>query len=184
MSLFDFLKVCVFTDVEGVVTFEGHPVSGAKVVRTAEVIFNGKKFSDETTTDIEGRFKFGAIYTHSINTFLPSEKMIHQDIFIHHENKKFHGWKSTKHNYNYNGELNRMDKISGELKITDPENTYTTQVTKINERDPQPKFIPFILSCELTNDEENYRFPGNHSLSGSANGLCLWPNEVKKNKEK
>lgn len=40
MSLFDFMKVCVFTDVSGVVTLEGKPVAGARIVRTATLVLS------------------------------------------------------------------------------------------------------------------------------------------------
>lgn len=154
MSLFDFMKVCVFTDVSGVVTLEGKPVAGARIVRTATLVFNGKKFKDETTTDAEGRFQLGAIYARTINKVLPSEDFVDQKVVIYYQDKEYPAWELRKWNYDYNGELNRISsEVIHNLKI-----------------------IPFALACELT-DRVRITKPASNRLS-LIGGLCVYQGEL------
>ena len=169
MAIFDFMKICVFTDVDGVVMLEGKPVSGTKLVRTAKVVFNNDEFKDEAITDSEGRFHFDAIYSRSMNAFLPSEKLVSQQITIHHNNKLFDAWRSVKHNYNYNGELNVFKDISGALDKNLKTDSNGLPV------------VPFFLSCELTDDSSYARAAGRNNEGNVVVGLCRWPGEIVNN---
>lgn len=155
MGLFDFLKINVLSDVNGVVTLNGQPVSGVKVVLNVRIVFNNEKIEVVTETDINGKFHFDAINSKSINTILPSAKMIDQRITFHYQGKEYLGWDMVKNNYDYNGELN---------DLSEPEN--------------RNNLIPFNLSCEL-NDKSTTRRSGTHEHI-ALTGICRWEGESTK----
>lgn len=117
MGLFDFMKVCLFSEVRGVVTHNGKPVAGAKLVRSAEL--NDKTFTDTGVTDQQGRFHLKATFTKSVNAILPVEPFIYQKIFIHHQGKQYRAWEVDKRNYDVNGEIKKPINLSCELTDTD-----------------------------------------------------------------
>lgn len=104
MGLFDFMKVCLFSEVNGVVTLEGKPVVGAELIRTAKL--NDKVYTDRAVTDTSGKFHFDAMYTHSVNKMIfIIEPVIPQTITIGHNDKQYPGWRTTKRDYYENAEL-------------------------------------------------------------------------------
>jgi hypothetical protein len=107
MGLFDFMKVCLFSEVKGVVTLEGKPVVRAELVRTAKI--GEKTHADRTTTDENGRFQFPAMYTHSVYKIAPVEPYIDQKIKILADGKEFLAWNVDKRNYDLDGELRHYD---------------------------------------------------------------------------
>lgn len=117
MGMFDFLQVCLFSEVNGVVTLEGKPVAGAELVRTA--ILNDKTYKDTATTDSEGRYHFDARFTRSINSILPSEPFIYQKMIIHHQGKEIRAWEVDKRNYDIDGEIKRPLNFTCELTDQD-----------------------------------------------------------------
>jgi hypothetical protein len=96
-------KLCVFSEVRGVVLATGSPVAGATVERTWD---GGKKpGSDRTRTDAEGRFTLPAVIQSSfLASILPHEPVIRQEIVIEHEGARHPAWLFVKHNYEVNGE--------------------------------------------------------------------------------
>ena len=152
MGFFDFLKIDVLTEVNGVVTLAGEPVSGAKIVLNVRIVFNDEKFNITTETDTAGRFHFDLIKAKSINTFLPSAKMVNQKITISHQGKDYLAWDMVKNNYDYNGELNDLSEPANKTQI-----------------------IPLTLICEL-NNETNTRKAGTHDHI-ALTGMCRWEGE-------
>ena len=154
MGLFDFLKIDVLTDVNGLVTLAGKPVGGVKVILNVRIVFNDEKFERIVETDNEGRFHFDAIKAKSINTFLPSAKMVDQQITFQYQGKEYLGWDMVKNNYNYNGELNDLSESINRSNI-----------------------IPLMLVCDL-NDQSTTRKAGTHEHV-ALTGLCRWEGELK-----
>lgn len=113
MGMFDFLKVCLFSEVNGVVTQDGKPIAGAEIIRTAE--FNNKAYIDSTMTDTHGRYYFNARFINSINKILPIEPRVPQKISIRYHNKEYLGWDMDKRDYEINGEIDRKLDLVCEL---------------------------------------------------------------------
>lgn len=103
MSVFDIGKACVFSQVKGQVTFEGKPVSGAKIVRIAKW---QKEETDETMTDSEGNFELPPMYHRSVVKLLPAEFVTSQRLMVIHDNKEYGIWFTTKRAPEENSELN------------------------------------------------------------------------------
>ena len=113
MGLFDFMKVCLFSEVNGVVTLEGKPVAGAMVIRTAR--FNSDIYSDSVITDGEGRYHFDAIYTKSLKKITSMAPLVPQELTITHAGSEYLGWVMNKTNYDMNGEIGRSMSLVCEL---------------------------------------------------------------------
>ena len=149
MSLFGF-KVCLATDVKGVVTLKGKPVANAKVTR--EVVFRDEKLNSETVTDENGIFLLSAVYDRTIWKHTPFEVVIGQTINIEYDNNQYLAFGTSKRNFDLGGELNPSNVIANAGELT-----------------------PFILTCELNNDDWT-RARGD---SIAIWGLCLVPGEKK-----
>jgi hypothetical protein len=113
MGMFDFLKVCLFSEVNGQVTKDGKPVAGAEVMRSVEL--NDKTYTDTTLTNAEGRYHFAERQVKSMNSILPVEPFIPQLINIKYNKQQFIGWKMNKRNYDVNGEIDKALQLSCEL---------------------------------------------------------------------
>jgi hypothetical protein len=107
MGLFESLKVCLFSEVNGTVLMKGKPVAGAEVIQTAQ-INSGKTFTYTTITDEQGRFHFDARFSHSINKITPVQPRVPQNILFRYQGKEYGGWKTSKHNYDVGGEINSL----------------------------------------------------------------------------
>ena len=140
MGMLDFMRVYIFSEVDGVVLMNGKPVSGAKVIRTAD--YKDKVHSNTVVTDEQGRFHFDDIFTYSMRL---SETAILQRIMIHYEGEEYLAWEMMKRNDNRYGELN------------DPET-------------PEVPIKHLQLNCELTDDQKVKRIfqfeLGPHLLQG------------------
>jgi hypothetical protein len=78
-------KLCLFSEVQGIVLKSGQPVVNAQVKRYYTWAWkNDQRYQDETTTDAEGRFRFPAALESSFwGSWLPHEPQILQRIDIH-----------------------------------------------------------------------------------------------------
>ncbi len=144
MGFLDFVRIYIFSEVDGVVLMEGKPVSGAKVVRTAD--YKDKIHTNNAITDNLGRFHFDDIYTYSMRL---SETAILQKIIIYYQDNEYLAWGLLKRNENRFGELN------------DP-GTPEALITKLD------------LRCELTSNQNAERFIGSELRRRIINGLCRW----------
>ncbi len=93
MGLSDVGKVCLFSNMEGVIKLNGKPVSGAKLVRTVNL---SKDEVDETSTDENGNFKFEAKFARSLGKILPQEFAVSQVIIVSYEGKEYEMWSGVK----------------------------------------------------------------------------------------
>lgn len=97
-------QICLFSEVNAVVTLKGKPIAGAEIVRTANQL-DGKIYTDKTTTDENGKFHFDARYVFSLSNFIPTEPMIKQRMTILYQGEEYLGWQGTKRNYGHNDEI-------------------------------------------------------------------------------
>ncbi len=101
-------KLCLFSEVQGVVLKGGQPVVNAQVKRYYTWAWkNDQRYQDETTTDAEGRFRFPAALESSFwGSWLPHEPQILQRIDIHVGEQAYRAWSLEKRNYRIQGEVN------------------------------------------------------------------------------
>lgn len=103
MSIFDFLKLCLFSELNGTVTLNGSPVAEAKITQTA--IWQQTTYIHVTHTDAQGRFHFDSFNKHSIGAILPHEPIVWQKMTITHNDKEYLAWETTKRDYNEGDEF-------------------------------------------------------------------------------
>jgi len=144
MSFLNFMRVYIFSEVDGVVLINGEPVSGAEVIRTAD--YKDKIHSNTAITDEQGQFHFDDIFTYSMRL---SETVILQKIMIHYGGEEYLAWELLKRNDNRYGELN------------DPET-------------PEKPIKKLHLRCELTGDQKNEQVIKFEFLDRIIYGLCRW----------
>ncbi len=108
VSAMEFLKQCLFSPVEGVVTIDGRPSSDA-IIKKKYSWGNKKETKEtETKTDINGSFEFDASYSSSVFTSLfPHEPLITQYIYIEHNQKSYLGWRYEKGSYDIGAETGK-----------------------------------------------------------------------------
>lgn len=126
MGMFDFTKVCLFSEVDGIVTISGQPIRGAEVIRTAQ--FRGETFRDETTTDEHGRYRFPAKFVRSLYKIAPIEPYIEQKIVIVREGKEYVAWEGDKRNYDINGEIKKPISLTCDLAQKSERNEFGARV--------------------------------------------------------
>jgi hypothetical protein len=104
-AMFDMFKLCMFSEIRGVVLDHGQPVRGARLVRTYDWRWQNEKGSDETTTDDKGEFRFPVVYRTAVfAAILPHEPFVFQQISIAHEGKEYRAWTTDRRDYEPNSE--------------------------------------------------------------------------------
>ncbi len=101
MSLSDVGKVCLFSEMSGVLTVDGKPAPHVRLVRTAKWQTEQK---DETVTDAQGRFYFPAMTERTVAKFLPMEFMAPQQIHAHYKDEEIRIWGGVKRDPTLNAE--------------------------------------------------------------------------------
>lgn len=101
MSISEIGKVCLFSEISGVITLNGKPVSDARLVRT--VNRDGAQ-SDETITDKKGYFKMPAVFERTVTKYLPQEFVVKQEIQVHYQGKQYPMWSGVKRRPEVNAE--------------------------------------------------------------------------------
>ena len=101
----------LFSEVHGVVTMEGKPLSGIEVIQKCH---NHREVVRKVLTDENGKFHFKAIRSVLLYPDLfwfvpPSPIVIAQKIFIKNENKEYEAWLHAKSDYVNNSELQGQD---------------------------------------------------------------------------
>jgi len=99
-----------FSEIEGLVTWNGKPVVGANVTRTAKVPAFDKNFEEKTETDSDGKFHFDRLedkefHFNPLNLLFPAEPLVFQSIVIHYQGKDYLAWKFTRHSYDEESEF-------------------------------------------------------------------------------
>ena len=109
-------QICMFSEVNAVVTLHGKPVAGAEIVRTSNEL-DSTVYTEKTTTDAQGRFHFDALWVFSLRHFTPLNPMVFQRMAMHHQGHEYLGWDAVKGNYGHNDELddNKPLKLLCEL---------------------------------------------------------------------
>lgn len=103
-----FKPLCIFSEVNGVVLYEGKPVSGAVIERMFVWAWGNERGTDSTITDTEGVFRFPVILKKSISgNVIPHQPFIEQTITIQHEGKVYTAWMYDKYDYKENSELQK-----------------------------------------------------------------------------
>ncbi len=101
MSILDTGKVCLFSKISGVITFEGKPVANALLTRTASL---SKDKVDQTRTDENGHFEMPAVFERTITKFLPQEFVAKQVISVEFNNQTYDIWSGVKRTPEENAE--------------------------------------------------------------------------------
>ncbi len=101
MGLSDIGKVCLFSEMTGVVKLDGKPVVGVRLVRTVNL---SSDQVDETITDENGQFKFPASYEKTLTKYLPQEFVSNQEITAYYNDKEFRMWSAVKRSPEENSE--------------------------------------------------------------------------------
>lgn len=96
------IKQCLFSEMTGVVSFEGKPAAGVKLVR---LVNKNKDIIDETITDEDGNFTFPAVFTKSyLSKILPTEFVVYQNITAYFNDQEFEVWSGVKRTPDENAE--------------------------------------------------------------------------------
>ncbi|WP_415225912.1 DUF6795 domain-containing protein [Psychromonas sp.] len=112
------IKQCLFSEMTGVVNFEGKPAAGVKLVRMVD--YNKAQY-DETVTDENGKFHFSPIYRSSLlSAVLPMEFVVAQKITAFYDGKEYEMWSGTKRKSEENSEA-RGKPLHVSCELTLPE---------------------------------------------------------------
>lgn len=119
MSILSAGKSCVFSEVNGVLLFNGAPAAGAIVKRQVEY---QDKDSDQATADEAGRFSLPALYQRSVTKFLPAEFVVAQSLVVEYQGQEYKIWSNTKRKSEENAELGGQPldlrcEITAELQL-------------------------------------------------------------------
>jgi hypothetical protein len=111
LSFFTMPTFYLFSPIEGTILSNGKPVANAKIVRTS---ISGwfdwsSKYTEETTTDENGKFSFPvrkAKFSGSmLFSWFPHEAVITQEILLNQWWRTHFIWWAVKRNYDLYGEL-------------------------------------------------------------------------------
>lgn len=97
----------LMSEMEGrLLNSSDQPAAKVRLVRSWEWSWTGRKGSDETITDEEGRFSFPEVTGRSITArLLPHEPSIVQKVVAELPEGEIEIWRADKTNYRPNGEL-------------------------------------------------------------------------------
>ena len=111
-------QICMFSEVNAVVTLHGKLVAGAEIIRTSNQL-DSKVYTEKTTTDAQGRFHFNALWVFSLSGFIPANPMVAQKMTIQYLGKETLAWKSSKGNYGHNDELDDNKPLVFTCELSD-----------------------------------------------------------------
>lgn len=99
--------VCVFSAMEGTITFQGKPAVGAEVVRKVEWDDKQEK-PDSIVTDEAGRFSF-PVMNRVLRRLFPVEFVARQDVIVYYRGEEYLIWHMAK------GEGKEYEEFGGKL---------------------------------------------------------------------
>lgn len=103
MAFFSKEEVVLFSPMEGVITYNGEPVEGAKLVRQVSWK-DDDEVSDSVITDAKGYFEFTGI-TDTTSSVLPSQFVAQQRVYVYHNDQEYLMWMMGKISPELYGEL-------------------------------------------------------------------------------
>ena len=106
-------EVCVFSAMEGTLTYNGEPAVGAKVVRIVRWK-DEKGESDSVVTDEMGHFSL-PVMNRTLRQLFPAEFVAHQSIFVYYQGNEFQIWGMGKSDISEGSELGGKAEIICEL---------------------------------------------------------------------
>ncbi|GAA3935304.1 DUF6795 domain-containing protein [Litoribacillus peritrichatus] len=107
------LTVSLFSEVKGVVKYQGEPVADAVVTRKYHFTWVNKDIEETTQTNERGEFSFKEATTWMIlGKFFPHEPVIPQIISVHFQGEELDIWQHTKRTYDSMGELYPLEAYS------------------------------------------------------------------------
>lgn len=112
-------KACVFSEVAGVLLFDGQPAAGAVIRRQVEY---QRREADQTTADATGHFSLPALYQRSALRLLPAEFVAAQALVVEYQGEEYRIWSNTKRSPEENAELgglalNLRCELTAELQL-------------------------------------------------------------------
>ena len=111
-------QICMFSEVNAVVTLHGKPVAGAEIVRTSNEL-DSTVYTDKTTTDAQGRFHFDARWIFSLRQLMPFQPMVKQHITIYYAGGEYMGWQHSKNGYGHNDELDHNKPLNFTCELSE-----------------------------------------------------------------
>jgi hypothetical protein len=93
MSIFNTGKVCLFSKISGVVTYQGKPAANALLIRTVNL---SRDKIDKTWTDENGYFEMPAVFVRTITKLLPQEFAAQQVIDVDFDGEQYNIWSGVK----------------------------------------------------------------------------------------
>lgn len=121
MSLTDIGKVCLFSEMSGVLTVNGLPAANVRLVRTAKW---QSEHQDETTTDADGHFHFPEMTERTVAKFLPMEFVASQSLTAFYDGTKIQVWRGIKRTSQRNAE-SRGTPLNVTCELFDEEKSIT-----------------------------------------------------------
>ena len=103
----------LFSSVEGIVTLNGKPQQGLRIIRQYKD-GDSQLVEDSAVTDESGRFQF-AEGTRFDAICYAAEPYIDQKILIVEDTKQYTAWSFVKRNYDDQGEIERLLSLNCEL---------------------------------------------------------------------
>ena len=149
------VKQCLFSEMTGVINFEGKPVAGVKLVRMVD--YNKAQY-DETVTDEHGNFHFPAVFRHNIaGIFLPMQFVVAQEIKAYKDDVEYFMWGAASmdstENYEARGKplvVSCELSLEEEIVIAVNNNVIVSRCTWDVESDP-----PIDTSIYYDDDEDD-----------------------------
>lgn len=101
MSITSVGKVCLFSQISGVIKIDGKPAKDATLIRTAN---RARERTDKTTTDDQGYFEFPPVFKPTVTKYLPQEFAASQQIQVLYGDKEYKIWEGVKRSPHENSE--------------------------------------------------------------------------------
>ncbi|MBT1063890.1 hypothetical protein KJY73_09920 [Bowmanella sp. Y26] len=134
---------CMFSEVEGVVLFNGTPMEGVKVVKSYRWGNTKETKEYQSVTDSDGRFRFDASFSNSFTfSIFPHEPVLIQYLVFNYKDKEYLGWRHYKGDYIESGETG-FSPIKLECDLSWEEEEHEIQE---NHKD-------YIGICKIQEDE-------------------------------
>ncbi|MBZ9611610.1 carboxypeptidase-like regulatory domain-containing protein [Rheinheimera maricola] len=143
-SWFKKTEVELSPEVNGTVTLNGKPISGAKVLRY--LTYSDKKFNDSATTDEQGHFQL-PVKAVKVKVSSMFDTAVTQNLVVDHANKQTEIWTAgTTNTLNYDSIRKLLSSMKCEL--TSPE-----MRLEIPRGNPQSPPLGVASICSFEHDE-------------------------------